>query len=247
MIPDPANHNHNALIKLRMGQEMGIAHLVHVEAPMLDKKTSARVPVLIPIVRPSEALSEHFLGHMDAVDENDLRTPLDSAPPLEEEWTPAQKNNCVTTAALAAGVHPSRIRRLGIFMDGAGFTKQESFEGLFINDLDTGQRWLIAIIRKAEVCGCGCRGFCTYWPVHDAILNDLQSSADGKWSMVSHLQEPFPVGTREHSRAGQSMGVVLAVCEIRADMPGYTSPMGFRASGHCTSPRCVCTTTKSRA
>ena len=157
---------------------------------MLDKKKSCRTTVMIPIVRPSEALSEHFLGHCNPVDAGDLALPLPSAPvlPPTEEWTPAQRDNIVCKVALQSGVHPTRIRRLGIFMDAAGFTKNESFEGLFINDLDTGHRFLIAVIRKAEFCACGCRGFCTLWPVHDAILNDLQSAADGRWSVVSHLQ-----------------------------------------------------------
>lgn len=146
--------------------------------------------------------------------------------------------------ALEAGVHPSRIRRLGIFMDAAGFTKNESFEGLFVSDLDTGQRWLICVFRKVEMCQCGCRGFCSYWPIHDALLNDLQSSADGRWSVVSHLQDPFPAGTKAHQRAGRPMGLVLALTELRADMPGYTGPLGFRASSHATHGCCICNVTK---
>ena len=196
---------------------------------MYDKKLCARTSVFIPIARPSEVLSEYFIGHSDAVDPGDLRLPLPSSPPPPsvEQWPPAQRYHVVVEAALAARVHPSRVRRLGSFMDVAGFTKQESFEGLFINDLDTGMRFLIAVIRKAELCDCGCRGFCTFWSVHDAILSDLQTSADGKWSLVSHLQNPFELGSRRQQRAGMPMGLVLAVTEIRADMPGYTGPMVF--------------------
>ena len=165
--------------------------------------------------------------------------------PLLSSAPPAQRHHVVVEAALAAGVHPSRVRRLGIFMDAAGFTKQESFEGLFINDLDTGMRFLIAVIRKAELCDCGCRGFCTFWSVHAAILSGLQTSAYGKWSLVYHLQNPFELGLRRQQRAGMSMGLVFAVTEIRADMPGYTSPMGFRASSHAYHPCCVCNICKS--
>jgi hypothetical protein len=244
--PDPNDHNHNSVVKLALAREYGESNLTLVEAPMLDKKNACRSTVLIPIVRPSEALSEHFLGHCGPADAGDLARPLPSAPelPPTEEWTPAQRDNAVCKLALESGVHPTRIRRLGIFMDAAGFTKNESFEGLFVNDLDTGHRFLIAVIRKAEFCACGCRGFCTIWPVHDAILNDLQSAADGRWSVVSHLQEQFPVGSEQRARAGLPMGLVLAVCEIRADMPGYTGPMGFRASSHAVNPCCVCSICK---
>ena len=240
--PNPKDNNHNSVVRLVLAKEFGDSNLTFVEAPMHDKKKSCRSKVMIPIVRPSESLSEHFLGHTNAVDVGDLALPLPSAPelPPTDEWTPAHRDSEVCKVALASGVHPTRIRRLGIFMDAAGFTKQESFEGLFVIDLDTGFRTLVAVIRKAEYCSCGCRGFCTLWPVHDAILNDLQSAADGKWSVVTHLQEEFPPGSVERARAGLPMGLVLAVCELRADMPGYTGPMGFRASSHAVNPCCVC-------
>jgi hypothetical protein len=130
-------------------------------------------------------------------------------------------------------------------MDAAGFTANESFEGLFINDLDTGVRFLIAVVRKQEMCKCGCRGFCTFWPLHDALLSDLQSSADGKWSVVGHLQEPFPRGTVACERAGLPMGLVLAATEVRADMPGYSGSMGIRASSHVSNGCCICNVVKA--
>ena len=122
---------------------------------MYDKKTAARTIVLIPAVRPSEALSQRFLGHTDAVDLGDLMNPLDSAPPVDPHLPAAEREGAAAKRAIAAGVHPSRIRRLGIFMDAAGFLENESFEGLLINDLDTNERFRVAVIRKAEVCQCG--------------------------------------------------------------------------------------------
>jgi hypothetical protein len=247
LVPDDKNDNYNKHVKLCLGRMHGDADLVYVDSPMYDKKLCSRTIVSVPIVRPSEALSEFFIGHDGAVDEGDLRTPLASAPPPLplEQWPPAQREQIVCKAALDAGVHPSRLRRLGIFLDGAGCTKQETFEGLFIQALDTGKRFLIAIFRKAELCDCGCRGFCTFWAIHDAILSDLASAASGKWGALNHLQLEFPEGTKRRARAGMSMGLVLAVCEIRADMPGYTSPMGFRASTHAINPCVVCNIEKS--
>ena len=199
LVPDPKIQNHNAHLKLVLGNELGNADLTYVEAPMFDKRVCGRTKVMVPIIRPSEALSEYFLGHANACAADLLREPLEGVPPVDfDALPPAQRDHIVVKRALAAGVHPTRIRRLGIFMDAAGFIKNESFEDLFINDLDTGQRWLVAVVRKQEMCQCGCRGFCTYWPIHDALLNDLQSAADGRWSVVTHMQEPLPGGDRRH-------------------------------------------------
>jgi hypothetical protein len=127
---------------------------------MYDLKQCCRTKVMIPIVLPSEALAEFFLGHTDAVADGDLHIPLPGSPsPPMDELAPAHLESEVCRISLALGIDPSRVRRLGIFMDAAGFTKNESFEGLFINDLATGKRFLIAVIRKAELCGCGCRVF----------------------------------------------------------------------------------------
>lgn len=83
LIPNLDNHNQNAHVKLVLGREMGNADLTYVETPMHDKRNCCRSKVLVPIVRPSEALSEHFLGHVDAVDEGCLMQALDSAPPVD--------------------------------------------------------------------------------------------------------------------------------------------------------------------
>jgi hypothetical protein len=246
LVPDPARQDHNALVKLVLGREFGNANLTYIDSPMFDKKGQCRSTVSIPIARPSDVLSEHFLGHKDACGAGELQHALGSAPAADlAEWTPLQREHVVIRRALAANVHPSRLRRLGIFMDAAGFTKNESFEGFFVNDLQTNQRFLIAVVRKAEACQCGCRGFCTYWPIHDAIRSDLESAAEGVWSVTSHLQEPHPDGSMEALRAGKPMGLVLAACELRADMPGYTGPLGFRASGHALNPCCVCNVCKA--
>ena len=245
LIPDPSNNHHNEHVKLILGKKLGNTDLTYVETPMYDKKACCRTKVMVPIVRPSEAVSEYFLGHTGACGVNDHTEELPDVPHVDmASLPPAQRDHDVVKHALANGTHPTRIRRLGIFMDAVGFTQSESFEGLFVNDLDTGMRWLVAVLRKAEMCKCGCRGFCTFWPLHDALLNDLQFAADGKWGVVSHLREPFLEGTVAHKRAGSPMGLVLAVTEIRADMPGYTGPMGFRASSHVTHGCCVCNVKK---
>jgi hypothetical protein len=79
-VPDPNDNNHNSVIKLALAKEFGESNLTFVEAPMLDKKKSCRCKVMIPIVRPSEALTEHFLGHTNTVNAGDLALPLPSAP-----------------------------------------------------------------------------------------------------------------------------------------------------------------------
>jgi hypothetical protein len=45
-------------------------------------------------------------------------------------------------------------------------------------------------------------------------------------------------------RSGQPMGVILAVTALRADLPGYTGPIGMRSTAHGLYPCPSCNITK---
>ena len=115
-----------------------------------------------------------------------------------------------------------------------GLRKKESFHGLYMNDVSTGDLFLIAVFRKAEICQCGCRGFCTYWCIHDAVLSDLEAGAVGIWMASDYDGQQFPADSVRAVRAGKPMGIILLTTQIRADLPGYTGPMGLRSSSHAT-------------
>ena len=153
--------NYNAQVKLVLGSELGTADTILVECPMLDSKGGGRAKVPVPLLPASEWFCEQFLDDDEHAldDDSVLATPLDIDIPDDGAWTPAQEAHEVVQEAIGRGVHRSRIRRAGLHLDDAGFTKQESFCGLFINDLETGKRGLLSVCRKADLCKCGCMVF----------------------------------------------------------------------------------------
>ena len=151
----------------------------------------------------------------------------------------------VVVEAVTNGAHLSRIRRVGFFLDDAGFTKNESFCAMYLSDVSTNERFLVAIVRKEELCKCGCRGFCTYYCIHDAVLQDLEAAALGRWQVSECDATPFPAGGFKSVRSGQPMGIILAVTELRADLPGYTGPVGMRSTAHGMYPCPSCNIKKS--
>ena len=56
------------------------------------------------------------------------------------------------------------VRASAIYLDGVpyGANKDTSCMAIYIVDLVTEDRWLVVVVRKEEVCDCGCRGWCTY-------------------------------------------------------------------------------------
>ena len=127
---DPANSSdmdhsghYNRWVRHILAREHGDASMSLVSAPMHDKKNSCRTEVSIPVAMPSDLLSQHLLGHVGLVDESDIRKPLPLAEP-HVPWTPGQNMHSVVVNAVANGAHLSRIRRVGFFLDDAGFTKK---------------------------------------------------------------------------------------------------------------------------
>ena len=194
----------------------------------------------MPILTPSEWFATEYLGHANAFD-GDMSKPLAGVTQLDV-FTPLQEQHTVTRDALARGVHRDRIRLCGIYMDAAGFTKEESVEEVFVSDVATGRRGLTCILRKAEMCNCGCRGWCTVWPAHEALRHEFAGAAAGVLHSHYSDRSHFEPGCRA-DRRGRGMGIHVALVEFRADWPGFAAPMGFRMSRRKTCPCLVCTVT----
>ena len=130
-------------------------------------------------------------------------------------------------------------------MDAAGFAKNESFEAVMVNDVATGRRCMVACFRKSEICQCGCRGQCTWWPIQQFLKHEFNAAANGRWVGTRSDNVAYGVVSARGRRAGK-MGQVIAVTEIRADWPEFTAPLGLRTSAHklCGCP--VCTATKEQ-
>ena len=237
--------NYNAHVRLILGAELGLADLSYVEAPMSDSHSGLRVIGSIPYIPPSEWFHERLVGDQVGHHDVDMASPLPNLPPtVILGWTPLQDSHPVVVAARAKGVHASRIRRGGLYMDAAGFTKHEGFEGLFFNDLETGKRGLCAVVRKSELCNCGRRGFCTLWPLHEAVRHDLEWAGKGIWAPCRYDNTPLPRDGIRDQRAGLPMSLYVACTELRADWPGFSLPLGFRACNHKYHPCPLCHCTK---
>ena len=97
---------------------------------------------------------------------------------LETEWT----NNPAVSVRLQEALdenllppcyhtHPVVVASLepvlpcALYMDGVAYTNTDSVLGIWLVNCITGVRHTLALIRKKMTCRCGCRGWCTYWPV----------------------------------------------------------------------------------
>ena len=70
---------------------------------------------------------------------------------------PAYRDHPVVTEALARGVPAWQIRPLAIYVDGVQYTRRDSFDAVYVQDLTSGRRHLAWVFRlelkmRSEAC-----------------------------------------------------------------------------------------------
>jgi hypothetical protein len=67
------------------------------------------------------------------------------------------------------------------------------------------QRFCLAVVRKAELCSCGCRGHHTLEPIETALVWGFRALAAGVWPVCRHDGAPFylPSDGQRLALAGQ--------------------------------------------
>jgi len=116
---------------------------------------------------------------------------------------------------------------VGMFVDGVPFAKKDSVIGFWFYTLTTGIRHIVAVIRKTQLCHCGCRGWCTLWVVFDWLRHGLVAMAQAIFPPAPYSGEaPWMPGLPAAALAGTAMRR-YALCEIKADWAEVHTTFGM--------------------
>ena len=215
-------------LRLVLAREYPDPGLYYCEVPCYDKYKSMRTTMQLPIHLPTEFLCDQLSSSGDVPDDPQVPLPNAKDAELGIEYIPRYDEHPVIIRAQQQRLHKSRIRACSLYMDAAQFTKRDSFEGVFFQDLVSGDRTLIAIIRSLDLCDCGCKGRCTMWYIYWLIAWDLNNGARGELSTARHDGESFAdsgyAGDAQRAERSRFLGFVMALLEIRADWPALTKP-----------------------
>ena len=83
------------------------------------------------------------------------------------------QNHPIVLKGIDRGIHWSRILPIALYTDGVKYTTRDSFIAFYITDYRTQQMSLVSLFRKADCCNCGCRGWCTLYPILLEIALDF--------------------------------------------------------------------------
>ena len=100
----------------------------------------------------------------------------------------------------------SLLLPVALYIDGVAYSQVDTAIGFWFVNLISGARYLIAVLRKASLCECGCRGWCSLAEVFKFV----------HWSMLALSEGVFP--SRRHD------GLEFRGSEAkRAELAGHPS------------------------
>ena len=133
-------------------------------------------------------------------------SPLPFLPPHEmlvDELSEDMSAEAAFQAALSKGQLPAiwsqhdavlRARAAGerlprpfcLYVDGVQYSRRETVLGFWVHWLYSKQRHFIFVMRKSESCLCGCKSWCSCFPVWDAIRWSLEALLAGVYPSHRH-------------------------------------------------------------
>ena len=165
MDPATAEKHASEHCELILGKKFKKTNLRNLEVPAYTKKGCMRTKMNIAVRLPSVILAEKYddLNHVE---------PAGADPSILSIYG----SHPVVKKGLETGIHWSRILALALYWDGVKYTSRDSFVGIFMTDYRTMEPALLALWRKSDVCNCGCRGWCTIFPILLEIALDIKES-----------------------------------------------------------------------
>ena len=131
-----------------------------------------------------------------------------------------------------------------LFFDGVPYSLVDSVLGVWLSCLITGQRFLLAIVRKRRMCRCGCRQWCTHWALFDWLRYCISALAAGIYPSTRHDGSGWgPQDGERANLAGQKMQMKYVLLHIKSDWMEYVTSFGFPLWSDALRPCMDCNAT----
>lgn len=162
---------------------------------------------------------EQLIGDIDHETETELvkvRSKDDGLP--EQYWDhPVVVNDPETL------VYP-----IAIYIDGVPYSLTDGVIGFWMINLINQRRYLISILRKRNICKCGCGGWCSIYAFFRELHWELKILSEGRYPLIRDDGSPFTEHEQERqARAGTSFPIKAALLFLKGDWMEFASTFGF--------------------
>ena len=230
--PNEATGNYQKKIDRALGL---FPHQYHIDTPMVPKSQTTRVVRKIPMNPIHEAVAREIRADPTILEKI-----------KEQTWPPAYEENPAVQKARENGTQLPVP--LALYLDGVRYTsnlagRADSVIGFWIYTPVTEKRHYIMSLRAADLCDCGCHGWCTLYPTMVALAWSLRALLAGQRPATRHDGSPWdPNEPLEKIRNEFGTDLPQAVLVwLKGDWAEVHHSLGLPSvnSHHCPCPYCT--------
>ena len=148
--------------------------------------------------------------------------------------------------------HPIVVRHPGevvwpfsLYVDAVPHSHTDSVIGWWMVNEVTASRFLFCTLRRKLLCKCGCRDWCTLYPIFRLIRWSADAMASATWPSLRHDGSPWlPRDSARVGMAGQPLRARCALLFVKGDWAEYSTTLGLanwsdaiRPCFKCNAPR----------
>lgn len=186
---------------------------VHYPLPVPghSKHSAARVVHNVKVLLPHECL------HAEVTEDPDLVAKARDTP-----WPPSFGQHAAVQGAVRTAIP------LAFYLDGTQYATRGQLLVFVVCNLVSGARHLCCVLKKKDMCRCGCKGWCSAKPIMDMFAWSFAALARGVFPAATHdgsqwgEQEPL-----RRSLAGRPLSLVGAVCQVKGDWAEFAHTLAF--------------------
>jgi hypothetical protein len=154
----------------------------------------------------------------------------------DENLPPCYWNHPVVPGALAGVL----VFPVALYLDGVPYSITDSVIGFWLVSLIDSRRYLIGLLRKRNLCKCGCKGWCTFWHFFAMLHWDLKAGAEGRYPDARY-DGPWLAGSDDarKERSSHILPFKLACLYIKGDWMELGTTIGLPTWQDALRP-CFC-------
>ena len=187
-------------------------------------------PMLIRL--PHECLHDEFVEDHASIESLRGQIATKSLPPIYFEHDIVKRH---------AG---KPVMPCALYLDGVPFSNRDGLLGVFVYSLISQVRHLVAIIRKSNICRCGCRGWCTIQPVFDVIKWSFVALANATFPLEDHTGSGWAANDSRREKQGTPLVMPFCLLQIRGDWMEFAHTLGFMSWRTVLYPCMYCLATQ---
>ena len=210
-----------------LGIDVRKRDLLHVQVPGYTKADVSRSTSSVPVRAPHEEIDKEV--QRDPIFFADLDNLV-----RDSEWGPAYTQHLVVQGST------ERVVPVVLYVDGFPFSQLDGAIGFYIYSLVSGFRHLAAILRKSEICRCGCKGWCSIFPILLFLTWSFAAGAAGLFPARRWDGAEWGDDVLRAAKAGQRLRSKLALVHIKGDWLEYATTFGYASWKSLRHPCLFC-------